>query len=74
LTSRAWLLIINNSEGTTIVKYNYDQDNQGNKVLTSVLNVLTKEKTYYENGKETVTKNDQDEVIKKYYWQGSKLL
>jgi len=65
---------INNSEGTTIVKYNYDQDNQGNKVLTSVLNVLTKEKTYYENGKETVTKNDQDEVIKKYYWQGSKLL
>ncbi|MGE4385645.1 MAG: hypothetical protein AB7E39_07275 [Endomicrobiaceae bacterium] len=65
---------INNSDGTTIVKYNYDQDDQGNKVLTSVINVLTKEKTYYENGKETVTKNDQDVVIKKYYWQGSKLL
>lgn len=65
---------IKDSEGTTIMKYNYDQDDKGNKVLTSVINVLTKEKTYYENGKETVTKNDQDVVIKKYYWEGSKLL
>ncbi|MDD2523941.1 MAG: hypothetical protein WCS83_05145 [Endomicrobiia bacterium] len=65
---------VTDSNGFTVTKYNYDQDDKGNKVLTSAINVLTKEKTYYENGKETVTKNDQDVVVKKYYWEGSKLL
>jgi len=61
------------SEGRMTAKYNYVKDTKGNTVLYSVEDIQTKNITYFDNGKQTVTKNAQGTVVKDYSWDGTTL-
>lgn len=61
-------LYIKNAEGFTVREYHYKQDDKGNKILDYHLDVLTRNRTYYdEYGTATYTVNDQGGVITKYF-------
>jgi hypothetical protein len=61
--------------GIVMSKYNYKYDDNGNYVLESVLNPMTRETTYFdENGRQTVTKNHAGAISVDYLWMGSKLV
>jgi hypothetical protein len=61
-------------DGDVLSRYNYKYDDKGNYTLESVFDPSTKNTTYFENGKQTVTKNHAGAVVTDYVWDGSKMV
>jgi hypothetical protein len=59
---------IKNTDGTTVRKFHYKQDDKGNKILDYHLDTLTGNKTFYdEHGTASYTVNDENAVITRYF-------
>ncbi len=59
---------IKNSDGFISREYHYKQDDKGNQILDFHLDVLTQNKTYYdEHGTASYTVNDKNVVITRYF-------
>jgi len=63
-----------NQDGIVLCSYNYVYDENNNYVLFTSFDPTTRNTTYYENGKQTVTKNHAGAVTVDYFWNGSKLV
>ena len=61
-------------DGIVLMQYNYDYDDKGNYTLKSSFDPQTRQTTYYENNKQTSTKNYAGAVVTDYFWNGSKLV
>lgn len=61
-------------DGMVLMQYNYDYDDKGNYTLKSSFDPQTRQTTYYENNKQTSTKNYAGAVVTDYFWNGSKLV
>jgi len=68
------MLYTENKDGVVLAKYNYIYDDKGNYVLENSFDPLTRETTYFENGKQTVAKNYAGAITTDYFWNGSKLI
>ncbi|MDR1695214.1 MAG: hypothetical protein LBR69_01065 [Endomicrobium sp.] len=68
------MLYTENKDGVVLSKYNYVYDDKGNHVLESSFDPATRETTYFENGKQTVSKNYAGAVTVDYLWNGSQLV
>ena len=61
-------LYTKDADGYTTKEYHYKQDDKGNKIMDYLLDVMTGNKTYYdEHGPASYTVNDKDSVITRYF-------
>jgi YD repeat-containing protein len=63
-----------NKDGIVLVSYNYGYDKDNNYVLFTSFDPTTRSTTYFENGRQTVTKNYAGAIVTDYCWNLSKLL
>jgi len=61
-------------EGNTIATYHYDRDEHGYLALLSVKDEITGNVTIYNRGRPNEVRNSVGTVIKKYEWEGTKLI